>query len=189
MTNRDLRADVDALLDHSGLREKLDAKAVANRESICAEARAKKRDAEKRFIAERARIQSQLDAADKKQVDAQKAAEAAMLEWIKLREQFSTVHESKTATDNTHDAILRKHADPAIAAFVAELRGLLEACPQLYRTFEDAAGKVVDNRVAVDLRIRSIRELIEQSERLTTANDVENTSAEIERIRNSIPKV
>ena len=85
--------------------------------------------------------------------------------------------------------VLKKHADPAISAFVSELHGLLDACPQLYRTFEDAAGKVVDNRVAVDLRIRTLRELIEQSERLTTAHDVENVAAEIERIRNSIPKV
>jgi hypothetical protein len=188
MSDSDLRADVNALMEHNGLREKIAAKVAANRVAICAEARGKKRDAEKRFIAERIRLQVLLDAADQKQVDAQKAAEAAMQDWIKIRQQFSDIHDSLTATNAAHDAVLKKHADPAIAEFVAELRALRDECRNLYRTSEDENGKAIDNRVAVDRRVRALSESIEAAQRLTTAHDVSSVADEIERIRNAIPK-
>ena len=100
-----------------GLREKLAAKAVANREAICAEARGKSETLKSASSPNAPGMQALLDAADRKQVDAQKAAEAAMLEWIRLREQFSNVHDSLTATNNAHDASAQKARRPGHLGF------------------------------------------------------------------------
>jgi len=184
----DLNAKVEALMRHTGVGDKLEADAIAARKAAAAEVRAKKRAAEEKFKTERDRLQALMAVADKKQVDSQKVAEAAMQDWIKLREQFSTIHETLTASNAIHDAALRQHVDPLIPAFIAELRELRDDCPRMYRMYEEAPGKVVDNRVAIDRRIRVLSDLIEAANRLITDPLVEDVPAEIARMRSSIPK-
>jgi hypothetical protein len=90
------------------------------------------------------------------------AAEAATEDEISLRQRFSDIHDSLTASNTAHDAILRRHADPAIAEFAAELRALRDASPQLYRLIENDKGKVIgDNKADIDRKLAEFREAID----------------------------
>jgi len=184
----DLQTAVNALLEHTGVGDKLAAAEVARRNAACAEARTKKRAATTKFLAERDHLQALLNAADDKQKSAQKAAETAMLEWISLREKFSQVHDELTSVSVGFDATLRQNQDPAIAAFADELAALKQAASGLYRATPAGDGTYTDNRAAVNARIRAIGEVAEATERLKVDPNIDNVAAEITRLRNSIPK-
>lgn len=164
----DLRTQVDALLAHTGLDVKIAAKEEARRNAARSDARAKKRAAIAKFIAERDRLQTLLNAADEEQKTSQKRAETAMLTWIKVREQFSTVHDELTRINAELDVTLRQNQDPAIAAFAEELAAM-------------KAG------ATTPIRIRAIVEAMEANDRLKVHPDIDDVSAEIARLRKGIP--
>lgn len=170
---------VEALWAHTGLQAKAEAEMIASRVAACADARAKKRAAYQKFDAERSRLVKQLDAAERQQIEAQKQAALRYEEASKVREQFSTVHEVISRINAEQDATLRANADPRIAEFVAELRGLKD----------DAAGWRVDNMELINRRIRLLNSTIEAASRLVTDFDVTDIGAAIDQLRQLISRV
>ena len=184
-------------MERSGVAAELQAEAAADRAARAAEARKTKGKAVARFIKERDRVGALLKAAEDRQEAARKAADKAVDEWIKLRSEFSTLHDEIETTTKALDPVLRENADPAIDAEIAKCRELLVDVATIPPMVPDPKGTAKDpngvhyrsRQPAIDARHRSIVAAIDALEFLKVDPDGDDVPGRIESIRATILEV
>lgn len=165
----DLSQKVAALLEHTGIGAKLASKEETRRKAVVSETRGKKRANEIKKLDERKRLQAQLSAAEDEEKAAEKAREESRRKATTLREKFSQNHDELVGANLEFDATLRANADPAIADFADELAAMKAAA-------------------TTTTRVRAIVEAMEALGRLKIDFNVDDDTAEIAKIRKSIPE-
>jgi hypothetical protein len=186
---------VEELLARTGVGQQIADELAAQRVAKVTAARKAKGAAIARFVAERARLQPLLATAEKEQALAVQAAEAAIHKQIKVREQFTTVHDELTSVQVGFDAELRTNAHPQIDTTIEELKQLRAAAPSLIRRTFHKDGKYSEhgtrfdvNDVAVNKRMKRLADAIEECERMKIDPAVVDEPAELGKILASIPE-
>jgi len=195
MTDRISQA-VEQILARTGIGKQMADEAAANRLAQHAGLRKRKAAALARFLKDKPAAEAGVAAAEDMARAAQKAHEVALAAYIKARENLDTVYGTLTVVVDPIDLEMKQCYDPRIDAFVTELDSLKTASPGLYRGWPDSKGpntdtngnRFSDNRAAIESRIRAIGEVRDAAERLKIHHEVEDVGAEIDRLRNSIPK-
>lgn len=166
------------LLERTGLGAELRDQAEQERARRVTAARAAKRQAQAEFLRARDTLQPKLNAAERKQEDARKAAEAALQDWITLRQQFSDVHEVEWAARQKADAELIANANPEFDVLVADLERMRDALGE-----EQRLVKSSDGFAKLQPRMQRLQALIEEAQRLKLDPDIDDEPAAIARIR------
>lgn len=189
---------VEQLLARTGVGRQIAAEREKERADKVAAARKTKAAAISKFLAERDRLQPLLKAAEADQAAAVKAAEAAIQRQIRLREQFSAIHDEVSLVQAPLDAELLANAHPAIDQAVQELEARKKLAPTLHRVIPDRSGPLVinatggrgrDNSREVREHVLSLNAAIEALGRLKVAPGAIDEAAEISRILNTVVEV
>jgi hypothetical protein len=188
---------LEALLTHTGLGDKIQKDLDDGRAAKFEALRRRKVDSVARFQRGAAPANAAVAAAEEKEKQARKLADEAIKDYVKAREQHSTVYETHRNECAELDREMLTCYDPAIDAFIAELHELRRTNQQRLRSWPDEKGELLDvnrrrmsdNSDAVNRRDAAIFHLAHDVvPTLRTAHHVADVAAEIERLRNTIPE-
>lgn len=193
------RADraLEAILERTGVGAQIQKELDADRATTFENLRLRKVESVTRLQKAAAPANAAVATFEEKEKQARKDADDALKAYQKAREQLSTIYETHRNECADLDVQMLTCYDPAIDTFIVELEQLLAKNHTQYRAWLDPKGpledtqkrRMSDNHAAIDRRATAIFHLKHDIvPTLRTAQHITNLSAEIDRLRASIPE-
>lgn len=193
----DRAAVLEQILERTGIGQEITAELAKERADRHAAAAKRKADAIAKHLRDKGPAESKLEEISAKEIEAKKAAERLLLEYIAARESLETMRQTLRAETDECDALMRDSYPEQIDDFSLELDTLLVACEGLVREQPDPNGTITrpgskirfsNNYEAVQRRARAILAAKDAVERLKVDPNVTDFVAALKKIRSKIPE-